>query len=122
MKTTQQKKQNLSCYNRILKQNIRLAKKQYYHSCFLKFKDDIKKTWSCINEIMNRTKKKKELPKQFLVNNNYITNPITISNGFNNFFINIGKTLSETIHQPLNRSFEEFLENSQSEIFKFHLQ
>ena len=29
---------NLQTYNRILKQNIRLAKKTYYHSCFEKIK------------------------------------------------------------------------------------
>ena len=28
---------NLQTYNRILTQNIRLAKKTYYHSCFEKF-------------------------------------------------------------------------------------
>jgi exonuclease III len=39
---------NLRTYNRILKKLIREAKKQYYQSCFDKYKNDIKKTWDTI--------------------------------------------------------------------------
>jgi len=115
------KKTNLTTYNRMLKQNIRLAKKQYYNSCFQKFRDDVKKTWSSINEIMNRTKKKKDFPKQFLVNDHYITDPRRIANEFNKFFISIGSTLSDSIQQPQNRSFEEFLRTPLPPCFKFGL-
>ena len=50
---------NLSTYNRILKSNIRLAKTQYYHSVFEKFKKDIKHTWTTIKELLNRVKDNK---------------------------------------------------------------
>ena len=116
-----QKKVNLSTYNRILKQNIRLAKKQYYHSCFEKFKDDIKKTWASINELMNRTKKKNDFPKQFLINGRFITHPLTIANEFNNFFTNIGKNISDSISQPQNISFEDYLSTPFTPCFKFTL-
>ena len=50
-------KTNLKTYNTILKRSIRLAKIDFYHSHFDKYKNDAPKTWSLINSIMNRTKK-----------------------------------------------------------------
>ena len=50
-------KTNLKTYNTILKRSIRLAKIDFYHSHFAKYKNDAPKTWSLINSIMNRTKK-----------------------------------------------------------------
>ena len=58
---------NLSTYNKILKKNIRLAKTQYYHSVFEKFKKDIKHTWITIKELLNRTKNKKTFPDFLLL-------------------------------------------------------
>ena len=58
-------KRNLTTYNGILKKNIRMAKKWYYAFIFNKYKDNIKKTWSSINYILNRTKKKKYFPEFF---------------------------------------------------------
>jgi hypothetical protein len=113
------KKDNLKTYNRILKQNIRLAKNQYYHSCFNKFKDDIKKTWSLINEVMNRSQPKKEFPKQFLIDDTYVSDTVSIANEFNRYFSSIGKTLSESVQQPQNRSFEEYLPSPLHSCFKF---
>ena len=45
---------NLCTYNKILKRSIRIAKINYYSSCFNKYKNDIKKTWQTISDIMNR--------------------------------------------------------------------
>ena len=51
-------KTNLHTYNNILKKSIRDAKKLYYERIFTQFKHDIKKTWSTINDLLNKTKKK----------------------------------------------------------------
>jgi hypothetical protein len=115
----QEKKLNLMNYNRILKQNIRLAKKTYYHSCFENFKDDIKKTWSAINSILNRSKNKKDISENFLVNNEYTSNAECISNAFNEFFINIGQDISQNIVVPQNRSFDEYLSPPIRQKFSF---
>ncbi len=42
---------NFNTDNNILKKSIRLAKRNYYHTIFSKFKDDIRGTWKTINEI-----------------------------------------------------------------------
>ena len=48
---------NFKTYSKILKQTIQTAKKNYYNNCFENFKTDMKKTWSTINNIMNKSKK-----------------------------------------------------------------
>ena len=115
----QGKKVNLKTYNRILKQNIRIAKKNYYHSSFITFKDDIKMTWTTINGILNRTKKKKDFPKKFLIAGRYVSNVEDIANEFNNFFINIGRSLNNDIILPQDRSFEEYLTTPTQGVFEF---
>ena len=56
-------KNNLQVYNRILKKNIRSAKYMYYNDCFDKYKNDIKKTWQTIKEIINTKSKDKASPE-----------------------------------------------------------
>ena len=43
-------------YRNILKQTIKDAKRIYFQNIFAKFKHDIKKTWSMINESLHRKK------------------------------------------------------------------
>jgi hypothetical protein len=58
---------NLQTYNRILKKSIRTAKRNYYFERFDKFKNDMKRTWVTIKEILNKPKAGNELPKYFLI-------------------------------------------------------
>ena len=50
-------KVNLKTYNNILRKNIRAAKVHFYHSQFDKLKK-ISKTWSAINNLLNRNNTK----------------------------------------------------------------
>jgi len=124
-KTTQndelyeRRKINLKTYNCILKRSIRIAKTQYYHRCFDKFKFDSKKTWSTIKSILNKSKQVQEISKCFLVNNNLISDPQTISNEFNKFFTNIGPELANKITPPPNCSFKDFLDSPCNVPFRF---
>ena len=110
---------NLYTYNNILKKSIRLAKKQYYHTLFMKFKDDIKGTWKTINEILNKTRRKKCFPRFFKDGNTIITDQLLIANKLNSFFTNIGSNLSQKITAPKNKSFKDFLTKSHANKFKF---
>ena len=46
---------NLVTCNAIVKVSIRNAKRMYFAKLFKKYQSDIKKTWSAINSILNRT-------------------------------------------------------------------
>ena len=56
-------KTNLRNDNKILRQSIRSARKNYYAKCFRNIKGDMKTAWQNINNILNKTKKKKN-PKK----------------------------------------------------------
>ena len=110
---------NFKTYNGILQKTIKLAKKQYFANCFQKFKSDIKKTWLTINDIINKTKKTNNYPNEFLVDGNLKSNPETIANEFNKFFIEIGPKLSQKIRTPRSKSFRDFLRSPVRKQFNF---
>ena len=109
---------NFKTYNRILRQTIRIAKKDYYHNCFLKFKSDIKQTWSTINDIICKSKKS-DFPEYFEINGSKIFDYKNIANEFNKYFTHIGPNLAESIQPPIDKSFRDFLSNPLSNDFIF---
>lgn len=110
-------KTNLSTYNSILKRNIRTAKKLFYEKLFKKYEHDIKNTWSTINEILSKTKKKKQFPEYFLHDNIKIHDKLQIANQFNLFFTNIGPELANKIKSKTN--FKSFMKRRHTCELKF---
>ena len=81
------------------------------------FKNDIKKTWSLINNSLNRNKRKNS-SAEFNVNDQTITDENHIVEEFNNYFINIGTKLAEKIMTTKNSN--EYLNRPTSTLFHFH--
>ncbi len=94
-----------------------MAKLNYYSTIFTKFKDDITGTWKAINEILNKTKRKKHFPQYFKDGDNLLTNKQLISDKFNSFFTNIRLTLSSQIKVPQNKTFRSFLLQKNTTLF-----
>ena len=113
-------KTNYNTYNVILRKTIRAAKKQFYHNCFAKFRTDMKKTWSTINNIICKEKNKSNIPKYFLINGSKVTNDTDIANEFNNFFTNIGPKLASNIQTPTDKYFTDSLTNQIPHEFVFN--
>ena len=114
-----QNKVNLSTYNKILRQSIRLAKKTYYDKSFTKYKHDIKNTWATINTILQKTKNKRTFPSYFKDDNDTITDKLDIANRFNLFFTNIGKNLADTLNSPNSKNHKNYLGTSTQSRFTF---
>ena len=57
VETCNQLKIRFNRFRNILRQSIKDAKRLYFQRIFEKFKHDIKKTWSTINEKLQRKKK-----------------------------------------------------------------
>ena len=104
----------------ILQKNIRIAKSLYYKKQFENYKCDIKKTWKQINDILSKKSKKSELPKYFFDGNKTLTENIDIANCFNNFFCNIGPTLANSIENPPNKCFTDYLKQNILSSFTFN--
>ena len=51
-------KQRLKGFDKIVKKNIKEAKRIYFDKIFIAYRSDMKKTWRTINETLNRNNKK----------------------------------------------------------------
>ena len=90
------KKINFKTFEKIVKGNIRAAKREYYFKTFTAQKKDMKKTWKTIDETLNKRKNMSKFPSEFIVNNRSIADHKEIADQFKIFFSNIGSTLSES--------------------------
>ena len=79
----------------------------------------MKKTWSVINEVINKSNSKKNFPEYFQVDGTKISNKASIANGFNKYFTEIGPKLAQLTSQPAGRTYMEFLQNPLPPTFKF---
>ena len=73
--------------NNIYKSAVRKAKKEYYFSKFNEFSSNMKKTWSTINQLINKNKKTHSIPNLFTDDNRSYENFQDICEGFNNFLL-----------------------------------
>ena len=112
-------KHNLHVYNGILRKSIRKTKLSYYNDLFDKFKDDIKKTWDTIKSVMSRTKNKRHIPNCLVVDGNEIKDKITIAEKFNDFFINVGPNLADSINTKDKKDFTSYLTQKIEHKFNF---
>ena len=62
----------------------------YYDNMFKTYVTNVKKTWTTINEILNKTNNKKDFPSYFVLNDQKLSDKTDIANQFNHFFANIG--------------------------------
>ena len=67
--------------------------------------------WKGIQQLITLKYKSKRQPCIITVKGKDVTNPKNIANAFNNFFTNIGPSLSKTIPQS-KKNFKNFLNNS----------
>ena len=97
---------------------LKLARKDYYKMKFYAIKGNMKKTWQLINGILGKSHN--ALPNFINVNGKQISNSKDIANHFNNFFVNIGPSLKNSLSLGNTDKFAKFLpkQNSNSVYFK----
>ena len=64
---------------------------------FEKSKTSAKDTWAAIKVIINSNTNQKKFPKYFQINDMRVMDKNVIANQFNDFFVNIGSKLAQTI-------------------------
>lgn len=84
-------------YRNKLNSLIRIAKKMYWDNRFKSSINDMKATWLSINTVLNRSKRKQTIPDEVQCENNVYNTPKLVSEGFNNFFTNLGSNLAHLI-------------------------
>ena len=73
-----------------------IAEKEHYEKLLNDYKNNLKKSWNVLKEVINK-KKTKHSCSRFLINDAVNTNKTDISNAFNSFFINVGPSLASKI-------------------------
>ena len=84
-------------YKQILQNTLIAAEKQYYHELVTRNKDNMKKSWGIIKDIINKNKNPVHRTKFKLSNGSVTTDKMSVSEHFNDFFINIGPNLAKSI-------------------------
>ena len=98
---------------------IRAAKKTYYAEKLENCKHDAKQTWNILNSVLGR-QNRSNLPSSININNSSNSDPRTISDYFNSYFINIGPNLANKIMRP-GVTFQDFLNHIKSPASSFFL-
>ena len=104
------RKINFKTFERIVNKNIDTAKKKFYHDTFNSYKNNIKKTWTTINDTLGRGRNQSKLPTYIVDNEKKMTNPEKIANTFNNYFANIGTNLASTISNDQTETYTQYLQ------------
>ena len=99
-------------YKNQLTSILKRHEKEYYKSLLETNKNNLKKTWTVIRNVVNNCKQTK-LNDSFSYNNSIITDKKTISNKFNDYFVNIGSTLAAQI--PTSGPFKRYLLEANTE-------
>ena len=83
-------------YKNKLRSLINTAKKTHYERLISTNKNNCKKMWDIIKEVINNKKAKSDID-EILINNEICTDKQKITDSFNNYFINIGPELANSI-------------------------
>ena len=105
------KKTEFNEYVKSVKNDIRIAKRNYYFHVFNLHRNNIKQIWNTISETLNRHRKNRDIPEKIFSNDKTLTNEQDIADSFNSFFANVGAQLSSSFEQSDSiPSFETYLD------------
>lgn len=84
--------------NKVISMNRR-AERIYYKEQLELNDHDIRKSWNVIRDIIGREGKHiKKLEADFCINGKLISDPLIVANHFNDYFVNIGRSLASKIN------------------------
>ena len=91
----------------------RISKKLYFHKYFLSNANNLKKTWECINNLINRKKKNTKVIKSMKCpdNQGLSHDPLLNANILNSHFASVGKRLASQLPHP-RKSYLDYLPNT----------
>ena len=84
-------------YKKILDKLKRSEKISYYHTKCSDFKNNIKKLWELINQVIGKTVDKSSVISHITINKTEILNEKAIANEFGKYFSSVGKTFASKV-------------------------
>ena len=114
-------KSKLKQLERDITEWITEAKANYYTQQLEKHKNDIKKTWETIKTAIDKRRHKSAFPEFFKIGENNIFDKTDIANGFNRYFVNIGRELADSLDSTGKPHFSRYLGPKATSRFSFQL-
>ena len=117
----------INLYNRFkdLKNEItdltRKGKKEFYEKYFAENKNNLKKIWQGIKDIVNIKAKNFDQPTCIQNGDKTITKPSEISNAFNNYFTTIADNILNKRKYKGNKSYKDYLPQPNPNSIALHL-
>ena len=99
-------KREYQLYKSRLEKLMKIQEKQYYNDLIENNKNNMKKVWDTIKQVINK-KKHTSRSTKFLINNNLTDDKDKIVDHFNRYFATVGYNLAKSI--PNNENFRNFL-------------
>lgn len=84
-------------YRRNLNRILRQAKRDFYHSQLQQARDDVKKTWSVLKDLIGTKEARAHVPDSLLINNITVTDPTHMAHEFNQHFSSIGRKVASAV-------------------------
>ena len=106
----------VNAYKNVLRRLINRAKIIYYFTQFENNKDDGRKTWRTMDNLLHR-KSSKSIPDAIIVEDKLATDKGKIADAFNKYFATVCMT-NENANQNLPQ-YDEYLKNSTDASFNF---
>ena len=78
----------------------RRAQRSYFQKQIQESVGDIKKHWKIVKNAINKKNNKTEITTDFLYQGQWINDPLTNANNFNQYYANIGKETNESVGNP----------------------
>ena len=104
-------------YKKKLEKILFLAKSKFYRKKIAECKANSKALWRVINQITSRKKETKTtIEKLTLSGNKVVTDPTSIANKLNSFFVNVGPNLASKLPRS-TQHYKSYLRNSPVESF-----
>ncbi len=97
-------------YKRVFQRLKRNTKYNYYTKLLNDYKNDIRRMWSTINNVIGRKKKKYALSDSFVIDGTLTNSKKLIANGFCKYFTGVGQHFAANIPPPIN-NYKEYLKN-----------
>jgi hypothetical protein len=88
-------------YRNIFNKLIKQSKKNYFNQALIANKNNLKKTWSILNDALNK-KRKTRISPALRINGTLFSDPTLVADHFNHFFTTIAEEIASAIH-PSNK-------------------
>ena len=95
-------------YKKVLEAVIRKSKDLYYGNTIQEAKEDARKLWSILNEVIDRKQCRHKMQNKFIIDGKSVKNKKNIVNAFNVYFASIATDMAAKL--PTTEGYEEYLE------------